>query len=72
MSQCSCRFEVGFEILQWGFTMVLHAVFIDLLAKLNPRGTPVSDEVGRVINFYWGGATIGGAALGMCISDWGG
>ena len=45
--------------------MVLHAVFIDLLAKLNPRGTLVSDEARRVINFYSGAATIGGAALGM-------
>ena len=45
--------------------MVLHAVFIDLHAKLNPRGAPVSDGVGRVINFYWGAATIGGAAQGM-------
>jgi hypothetical protein len=47
----------------------------DLIVKLNPKGTVISGRVGGGINFfniYWGAIPIGGAALRMVISYWGG
>ena len=65
-----------FLMVFYSFVMSFFMVLLwFLIVKLNPKGTVISGRVGggiNFLNFYWGVIPIGGAALRMVISYWGG